>query len=129
MKIYLGAPWVHRALARQIAGQFRQHGHTIVSRWHDEWGAKTDTGLTDADKQDEAEKDVADVIASDVVVQMNWEGSTGGMFVEHGVALARRIPVIVVGKRTNVFHYLNSVFVVPGFFRALDILKMLEEGI
>lgn len=118
MILYLAAPWVHRHQANQVAQQFKAKGHQIISRWHSEWADKEDKNVTDAEKRDEAEKDVLDVRHAEVVVLLNWEGSTGGMFVEQGIALALNIPVLVIGEKSNVFHYLPAVRCVSGFHEA-----------
>ena len=128
MLIYVAGPWVHRAQVKQVAQQYRDKGHTVVSRWHDDWGARSDAGITDADKREEAEKDVADVQMSQALVLLNWEGSTGGMFVEQGIAIDRHTPVIVVGgPRSNVFHHLLSVKYVNSFAESLGVLAELED--
>jgi hypothetical protein len=126
MILYIAAPWKHRAHAREVAQQYRDKGHQVVSRWHDEWGVKSDTGMTVAEKREEAEKDVADVRACQAMVVLNWEKSEGKA-VEQGIALERRTPIIVVGAESNVFHNLPSVKLVDSFAESLGALAELEE--
>ncbi len=126
MIIYLAAPWKFRAEAKQVAGQYRDKGHQVISRWHDEWGTKSDAGITESEKRDEAEKDVADAMAAQVMVVLNWEKSEGKA-VEQGIAIARHTPIIVVGAASNVFHSLASVKCVSSFAESLGALAELED--
>lgn len=124
MIIYLAAPWKYRAQAKVRASQLRDHGHQIVSRWHDEWAEKPDAAYDHPEQQTEAEKDVMDVKAAEVVLVLNLEKSEGKA-VEQGIALARGIPIVVVGERTNVFHHLRQVRMVSDFDEALRWLDLL----
>ena len=126
MIIYLAAPWKYRAEAKQVAQQYRDKGHTIVSRWHDDWGTKSDAGITESEKRDEAEKDVADVMVCQCLVVLNWEKSEGKA-VEQGIAIARHTPIIVVGAASNVFHSLATVKCVNSFAESLGALAELED--
>lgn len=123
--IYLAAPWRHRLRAKGVADQLRAGGHQIISRWHDEWALKSDIGVAFEELAAEAAMDLADVRASDVVLQLNWDGSTGGMFVEQGYAMALKIPIVVVGPHSNVFHHLPGVHVVTSLEAALNVLAKL----
>jgi hypothetical protein len=97
-----------------------------VSRWQDGWGTKSDAGITDAEKRDEAEKDVADVMVCQCLVVLNWEKSEGKA-VEQGIAIARHTPIIVVGAASNVFHSLATVKCVNSFAESLGALAELED--
>lgn len=109
MKVYIAAPWVHRAYAKEVAEIIRHDGHEVTSRWHDEWGLMPDDFVrTEDETREEAEKDVEDVQKSDAVLVLNIEKSEGKA-VEQGIAIDRHIPVIVVGERTHVFHWLKGV--------------------
>ncbi len=109
--IYLAAPWSRRRFARTVAQQIRKAGHVIVSRWHDEWADRDDKHVSDEEFQNEAAYDVYDVRHSDLMIVLNLVKSEGKA-VEQGIALASGIPIIVVGDRSNVFHYLPEVTIV-----------------
>ncbi len=80
-------------------------GHVVTSRWlkaGHEMGAKEDRVF--------ALEDLDDVATASVLLAINppgWEEKgTGGRHVELGYALARGKRVILMGKRSNVFHAL-----------------------
>lgn len=123
--IYLAGPWLHRLRIKGIADQLRASGHQVVSRWHDEWALRSDIGISFEELESEARMDLADVRACDVLLLINWEGSTGGMFVEQGYAMALHKPVVVVGSYSNVFHHLPGVHVVGSLAAALDTMARL----
>mgnify|MGYP003394985678 CR=1 FL=1 len=112
MRIYLAAPWTHRQYAHTVAQDFRVQGFVIVSRWHDVWGNQDASAVTPTILQTEALADVADLFSAEALVVLNREKSEGKA-VEQGIALALRIPVIIVGLQTNVFHYLPQVTLCP----------------
>ncbi len=118
--IYLASPWCHRKEAKDIADQLRAAGHQVVSRWHDVWGVKSEEGLSVGDLQDEAEMDLADVRACDVLLQIHKPGSTGGMFIEQGYAMRAKTPIVIVGSPEHVFQYVPGVIVVNSLGAALD---------
>lgn len=123
MKIYVAGPWAHRYKAKEAAQVLREAGYEIVSRWHDIWALEEDT--TDPLMlEQEADMDLADVDASDAVIVLNIEKSEGKAL-EQGFALALGIPVVVVGARSNVFHYLPEVTIVPDLDAALEYLSWL----
>jgi nucleoside 2-deoxyribosyltransferase len=66
------------------------------------------------DTTETAEGDLADVARADVLVALNpatWKDrGTGGRHVELGYALALKKPVLLLGVRSNVFHYLDGVW-------------------
>ena len=126
MIIYVASPWKFRHEANQVAQQYKAKGHTIVSRWHSEWADLDDSTITEAQKRDEAEKDVADVMVCQCLVVLNWEKSEGKA-VEQGIAIARHTPIIVVGAASNVFHSLASVKCVNSFAESLGALAELED--
>lgn len=122
MRIYVAGPWAHRHTAKDAAQTLREAGHEIVSRWHDIWA---DADTTDPLMlEQEAVLDLQDVDASNVVVVLNIEKSEGKAL-EQGFALALGIPVVVVGARSNVFHYLPQVRIQPDLASALECLSWL----
>lgn len=104
MKIFLAAPWAHRELANHAADKLRLAGFAVTSRWLT--AEETDEP---AELIQQALNDAEDIIASDIVVVLNTQErgkETSGKAVETGIALGIGRPVIIVGARTNIYHYL-----------------------
>lgn len=127
LKIYLAAPWSHRRYAAEVAApQLRADGFTVVSRWHDEWATRGDGDATEPELIAEALKDIEDVQRADAMVVLNFSKSEGKA-VEQGLALARRIPIVVVGTEyTHVFQHLAIFELVPDLQTASIILGYLQ---
>lgn len=132
ISIYLAGPWARREEVREARKAFLAAGIRVNAQWLDvelKEGAG-DTAESQAaagyDMAVEARRDVADIAESDAMVVMNLEKSEGKA-VEQGYALYRGMPIIVVGKRTNVFQYLPEVKVVDNLFEALGLLRELEK--
>lgn len=131
MKIYVAAPWTHGGDALRIAETLKLNGYTITSRWlaraHNtdpNYDYAKDPAYTAKIGKAEALKDLEDVARSDVVLVYNPVKSEGKA-VEQGVALALKIPIIVIGAVTNTFQYLDppAVTVVNTLDDALQLLK------
>lgn len=122
MKVYVAAPWVKRPEARVVADRLVAHGHTVVSRWLHLHGDTDDPRVLAI----EAQNDVDDVRRADVLVLCNLEKSEGKS-VETGIALASGLSVIVIGQRSNIFHYLPAVRVVESVDEALQALQQAER--
>lgn len=117
MKVYLAAPYPLREQMCNTADTLRAAGHTITSRWL----------LGDELTHQAAQMDLDDVYAADVLIAVNpvgWETiGTGGRHAEFGYALALGKKIILVGLRSNVFHYLESVIVVDSIYDAMKELQ------
>ncbi len=108
-------------------------GHLVVSRWiegnHEISEAQASLSADHADDECRrfAQEDVDDLIDADVFLSLsdpaNFRTGRGGRHVELGLALAWGKPVILVGERENVFHWLPQVKVVPGFIDAVNLLS------
>lgn len=110
MKIYVAAPWVRKADAIQAGELLKAAGHEITSRWFEHEGDPNDpTGATVASHiiRQQARDDMEDVVSADVVVVLNLEKSEGKA-VETGIAIAMGVPVVSVGKRSNIFQSLGK---------------------
>lgn len=107
MKIYIAAPYPTRDAAIAAMHQLEALGHMITSRW-----LKAPDELAD----EHARKDLADVAEADALIALNpagWEDiGTGGRHVELGYALALDKQIVLVGRRSNIFHYLSHVRVI-----------------
>jgi nucleoside 2-deoxyribosyltransferase len=71
-----------------------------------------------------ANEDYLDIERSDIVaVFTHEESTTGGLHVELGMAIALKKRVIIVGPKTNVFHYMNVIEHYPsveGFINRIE---------
>jgi nucleoside 2-deoxyribosyltransferase len=131
MKVYLAAPYAVRDTVRDLAAELARIGFTITSSWLDEkhditpGTEKAATDLTDAQVSAHARQDMNDIDVSDLLVLFTAKAcgaeGGGGRHIETGYALARGIPVIVVGDPENVFHRLgpSRVTVVPNWHGAV----------
>lgn len=130
--IYLAGPWAQRQVVQGARLQLQAAGINVNAQWLDvemKEGAG-DTAESQAaagyDMAAEANRDLEDINKSDAMVVMNLEKSEGKA-VEQGIAIERNMPVIVVGKRTNVFQYLPQVTVVDNLYDAIGKVYELYE--
>jgi nucleoside 2-deoxyribosyltransferase len=106
VKVYIAAPYPERAAAQQVMRRLNEEGIEVTSTW-----------LVQEDKLEDqyARLDLADVARADVLVALNLPGyenaGTGGRHIEFGYALALGKPIVLVGARSNIFHYLDDVAV------------------
>lgn len=115
MKVYLAGPWAAREEVRKVAEQFKAAGIEILARWIWEevpdhgpgyYGDKDHRGTdVGASLVAGAERDLTDILHCDVMVVLNYLGKSEGKAVETGIAIGLGMPVFVVGKPTNIFHY------------------------
>ncbi len=127
MRLYIACPWRHKGAAVMTAALLREKGHTIVSRWHDvpSDGTKSDGSDTAPDVcLQEAKNDIKDINACDLMLVLNMEVSEGKAF-EQGYAYDCGKHIMVVGKRSNVFHYLPDIVVVSSIHEAIRRLTAL----
>lgn len=105
VSVYIAAPSQMIDEAMVLKHLLADSGIACTSGW-------ISHGLT-GDTNESAMADLADVAKADVLVALNpelWKTcGTGGRHVEMGYALGLGKPVIVLGSRTNVFHYLDTV--------------------
>lgn len=122
MKVYLAAPWVEKELARAVAPVIEAAGHTITEKWweHPEVEGYPIQG-DDAELCEQAGKDLHGVLSADAVIVLNPRASEGKA-VEQGIAIAMCTPIVVVGKRSNIFHYLPGVRFADSVTEALEML-------
>ncbi len=122
MRIYVAAPWSCKAFAQSAAEKFEAAGHTITKKWWEH--GEVPTYLTDDDSADDelaiqASEDLAGIMDADLFVLLNIEPSESKC-VETGLALAFGTPIIIVGRRSNLFHYLPDIPTVPDLAAALN---------
>jgi len=121
MKIYIAAPYPQIDSARHMRDDLVARGYVVTARWLDERSILNDEW---------AQNDLADLDAADVLVLINddeWANrGTGGRHTELGYALALHMPVVLLGSRTQIFHYLKQIRVVADFDALITALEILE---
>lgn len=131
MKVYVAAPWTHKAEAERFALLLEANGHTITKKWweHREVGGYLQDDI-EADEYGElveqADEDISGVHTCDAFVLLNLSKSEGKA-VETGYALSRRYTptpckLILVGPKSNLFHYIDDWYEVARPEEALDLL-------
>lgn len=114
MRIYVAGPWTHKADAKAAADFLEAEGHTITKKWWEhrevpgylDWPVAA-TEETNAELVQQAEEDIAGVISADVFVLLNLEKSEGKA-VETGIALTHVPYCVLLGGKSNLFHYLPA---------------------
>lgn len=123
MKVYIAAPWVDRHLVPAIADQFEAAGHEVTERW---WLHPDVNGYLGAEDnpelEDQAMKDFMGVVEADAFVVLNT-GKSEGKAVETGIALTMCIPVVVIGGKSHIFHYLPDVQFVETAAEAIEAIN------
>ena len=124
LRIYVAAPWSNRDVAATVARQLRDKGHVITHDWWSYEGEATN-GMDPDDKfmKQCADDDYRAVRTADLLLLLNLQDrgkETSGKAVETGLALAWGIPIIMVGSKTNVFHYLPDIYKASSIENALE---------
>ena len=97
-----------------VAGQLRERGHEVTSRWHEgDAHLATEDDLLGPDQTLAiclASEDWDDLERAELVISFTEPPRSapnrGGRHVEYGLALGLGIPCWVVGPREHVFHVL-----------------------
>ena len=130
MRVYLAAPYGSRETIRGYASELTRVGFTVTSSWLEETHEINEgtqgaaSALDPSQVAVHASTDLTDIDNSDLLVlftsnAVGVEGG-GGRHVESGYAIAKALPVIVVGDPENVFHRLpRACSVVPTWNEAL----------
>ena len=109
MKVYISAGFTSQKRLRQHRDELWKMGHQVISSWLDETAMPEGMDAAAFGKK-LAVKDIAEIVAADVLISDTFEPSTtGGLFVELGVALGRfqHMQVWVVGPNgRSPFHQL-----------------------
>lgn len=124
MKIYLAARYSRRFEMQDYRETLIKAGHEITSRWI-EGGHEITLDPEDPGNIRFAIEDWSDLIDADLVIHFSDEPDAktrgrGGRHVELGIALALGKPIILVGRRENVFHYLPQIRQFNSFEDALE---------
>ena len=151
MKIYLAARYSRREELVGYRTQLEKLGHVVQARWLNGGHQLSDKGtpigengealVEDGDNSTNPEAglrsaelrtkfaidDWEDVNAAECVISFTEpprsKANRGGRHVEFGIALANKTPVIVVGHRENIFHWLPAVEFFPTWDEAIKILS------
>lgn len=108
IRVYIAAPFDCKPQAKETRKQLVEAGYLVTSRWID---LPDDTeGKPEEYFVKNAYADVEDILNSQILLILNIHKSEGKA-VEQGMAIAWNIPIIVVGERSNIFHYLQIPFV------------------
>lgn len=107
MKVYIAAPWGNKAEAREIAAHLQSLGHTITSTWF-ESGEDYHSG---SQALLEAQRDIQEIRSADALIAYVPENDTslGGREFEMGFAYYLKFPLILIGRRKCVFHWLSDI--------------------
>jgi hypothetical protein len=125
VKVYIAGPWEDRHLMPHIAEKFEAAGHVITERWWEKEDRPGFKGISNEPNDYLEERAIADftgVVKAAALVLVNTRKSEGKA-VEMGIALGAFKPVVLIGTRSNIFHYLPSVYPVPDVDAALELLS------
>ena len=130
MKIYIAAPWQKRYRAQEIMRLLEAEGHTVTSTWLKQDDALPSTTNDPVANDGYATLDLDDVAQADMLVALNppdFEyAGTGGRHVEFGYAIALKKRIVLIGQRSNIFHWLQHVVV---YEHVIDfLLAMASKG-
>lgn len=107
--VYIAARGEDQPLAAQVRARLSLMGIRTTARWIDQSLAN--------ESHAEAAMDIEDVRAAQILVLLKPRAShrqtTGGHHVETGIALERRMPILLLGDLENVFHHHDNVFRLP----------------
>lgn len=134
MLVYLAASFSRQQEMRDVATALETYGVKIVSRWLNE-NQSIHTSTKDKFLRECAFTDVNDVKLADVIVRFADDLSTesipshlgtGARHFEMGLAFALGKPLIVVGKRQNIFDFLPHVTVLKDMSALIRHLSLEE---
>lgn len=127
MKVYLAARFSRLPELLHHKSELEQEGITVTSRWllgGHEWEGTPDEDIPPEHAARFAVEDLEDIQAADVVVCFTEPARSGpargGRHVEAGWAIAKGIPVVVVGHRENVFYCLPEIHFCAAWADALQ---------
>lgn len=103
-KYYIAGKYTAKERLREQRDEMVRRGHFITSGWLDH--DKVEAEVSEEELLEEANKDLQDVLSSDVLIIDTFDESvTGGREVEMGFAFGYYIPVVVIGPIRNIFHH------------------------
>lgn len=136
MTVYISAPYELRDYAVQLRRDLFERGVEVIARWIDSEVPDYNPQAMQATMDRNARwacVDIEDLEQADVMVLVNpaeWRHKgSGGRHVETGIALGNGVPVVIVGERTNVFHYLAEATLIPYPAIPVDLVKAITDAI
>lgn len=128
MKFYLASGFNRRYHLRTLAGDLDNLGHEIVSRWI--W-------INERPERDQQEwREFAENIAIANLMDLNQADSmivdaygikpdnNGGCSTELGFAIAKDLPIYIVGEMPNTFSHLEQIIKVDDYPSLLNLLNI-----
>lgn len=110
-RVYMAARYGRREEIAGYAGQLRDLGYVVTSRWLDGAHGEDDNDLTPELSEQFAGEDVADLTEADTLIAFSEDPdsghSRGGRHVELGMALVMGHRIVCIGPRENVFYHLR----------------------
>ena len=126
VRVYLAASFSRREEIKSLVPKLEGSGFECTSSWLN--SPYKDMESCPIDQRHKAGRtDLCDVLRSDCLILFNdYPSTTGGRHVETGLAIGKSIPIVLIGERTNIFHYTGDILdVVDNFDSALIVLKRL----
>lgn len=109
MRLYLAAPWSQRDQARIMSQKLMEAGHIVTATWFNQEPTDDPAMLREF-----ALRDIEELFSANMLILINSQKrgeETSGKAVETGLAIATLKGIIIVGERSNIFHYLNMPIV------------------
>lgn len=128
MKVYLASRYSTKDMIRLYAGTLNSVGVEVTSRWLEEKYSSSTTldQVPESELSGFAQIDLEDVRRADMLVFFSVDPlipvARGGRHVEFGYALGLGKPILVVGPKENIFHYLPQITFVSTWSEALKFL-------
>lgn len=112
MRVYLAAPWSHKAVAHEARAFMRVCGIPVISSW-------TEQAEDATASREHAESDWAELERANVLVLLNLGKSDGKASEMGGALMAHKRVIVVGGKEGNIFYHLPQVEHVPSLEHAI----------
>lgn len=133
LAVYLAARYSRKLEIKEKAKELENIGIKVTSRWLEE-KADPDSNLNDAPdslNRTVAIQDIEDIDKADVLILFTEdpekEYRRGGRHFESGYAYGIDKPIITLGPRENVFHYIEKVINVELWDELKANLKFLKQ--
>ncbi len=129
-KIYVSATFARMMEARQIAERLIAEGHEITSTWVYQVLPNQNNPVQPGKAKEYGDRDLEETLKSTLLIQLTGDPKDivptgGGRHIEFGIALAKQIPIIIIGPRENVFHHIEGVMVVASVYEAINCLQVI----
>jgi nucleoside 2-deoxyribosyltransferase len=133
LAVYLAARFSRKDEIKEKAKELEAMGIHVTSRWLEE-SAVPNSNLNDASDEyllNVALIDIQDIDSADLLILFTEDPKEafvrGGRHFESGYAYGTKKPVLTLGPRENVFHYLENVINVENWEDLKANLKFLKQ--